>query len=125
MSVNKVLKGNIPENKIKYSKLCGTISLAELEKDPNIDWEEWEKIYLNKTIPEEEKATTYFRQIPSKGCEFEEGKQYLVFMQYDEDTQTYDIFNLAYGIIEYDPITKMIKNIDTGEFQEFDWSLIS
>lgn len=123
--VDKILKGHIKSNEIKYSKFCGTISLAELEKNANYDWQEWEMLYLNTTIPEEEKATTYFRQIPTKGCEIEDGKQYLVFMQYDEENDIYNIFDIAYGIMEYDPSTKMIKNIDTGEFQEFDWSLIS
>ena len=125
LTVNKVLKGKTVDKNIEYDKYCGTISLAELEKNANYDWQEWEMLYLNTTIPEEEKATTYFRQIPTKGCEIEDGKQYLVFMQYDEENDIYNIFDIAYGIMEYDPSTKMIKNIDTGEFQEFDWSLIS
>ena len=125
LTTNKILKGHINSNEIKYSKFCGIISLAELQENANYDWKEWELLYLGKNIPEEEKATTYFRQIPTKGCEIEEGKQYLVFMKYDEENDIYNIFDIAYGIMEYDPNTKMIKNIDTGEFQEFDWSLIS
>lgn len=110
---------------IRFTKNGGIIPLTELERDTNYNWKEWELLYLGKNIPEEEKATTYFRQIPTKGCEIEEGKQYLVFVKYDEENDIYNIFDIAYGIMEYDPNTKMIKNIDTGEFQEFDWSLIS
>ncbi len=124
IEVGHNLKGK-QKKSLSYTKLGGCLSLLDLQKDKNFDWYNWEQINLSKTIPEEEKATTYFRQIPTKGCEIEDGKQYLVFMQYDEENDIYNIFDIAYGIMEYDPSTKMIKNIDTGEFQEFDWSLIS
>lgn len=125
LEIEKVIKGNIyNENNINYSSYGGKVSLNELEKNSSYDWKEWEMVTFGHEIPEEEKATTYYQQLPTKGCDFEEGKQYLVFMNYNEENEIYEIADIAYGIMEYDPDTNMVKNIDTGEFEEFDWSLI-
>lgn len=127
MEFDKILKDETinGRNNVKYSKTCGTISFLELQKNKEYDWNTWEQVNIGKILSEEEKSIAYYNQIPSKGCKIEEGKKYLVFLKYDEKNDIYDIYDLAYGIIEYDPITNMIKNIDTGEFEEFDWSLIS
>ena len=85
-------------------------------------WENWKKINVNDTF--ERKEPIYYRQIPERGTDFEEGKQYLVFMSYNEENDIYKINDVTYGIMEYDPATQMVKNIDTGEFVEIDWSLI-
>lgn len=125
--VLKVLKGKSfdVEKSMNFTKIGGTISISELQKDSSIDWKEWEKIYINKEIPEEEKEISYFKQYVPGACEFEDGKQYLVFMKYNNEKDTYEFTNIKYGVMEYDPATNMVKNIDTGEFEEFDWSLIT
>lgn len=126
LEINKILKGNSEINRstIEISKYLGKVSLKELEKNNSIDWLEWEKNNIGYVIPEDEKANTYFQQLSSKGCEFEMGKQYLVCMNYNEEKKIYEIADIDCGIVEYDPNTNMIKNIETGEFEEFDWSLI-
>lgn len=124
IQVDKDLKNNICKNNIKFSKYCGKVSLEELEQNEYENWEKWELDNLGKVIPESEKEYTYFEQLPTKGTDFEEGKQYLVFMDYNEEEDIYEITSLAYGIMEYDPNTNMVKNIETGEFVEIDWSLI-
>ena len=101
------------------------MSLSELEKDKTCDWNKWELDNLGNIIPKEEKATTYFRQLPSTGCEFEDGKQYLVFFKYDAEMDIYDVLDYTYGILEYDPTTNKVKNIATGEFEDFDGDLIN
>lgn len=124
IEISKVLKGKISANIIKYSQKTGKVSLKELQTNEHENWEKWELDNIGKIIPESEKANTYFEQIPQKGTIFEEGKQYLVFMNYNEEEDLYEINDIAYGIMEYDPETQMVKNIDTGEFVEIDWSLI-
>ena len=126
LKIEKIIKGPSEDEKqhIKFLKSGGKICLADLEKDKNINWEKWELINIGDTILEEDKDITYYQQLPSKGIDFEKEKQYLVFMKYNEEKQIYEITDMS-GIIEYDPSTQMIKNIDTGEFEEFDWSLIS
>jgi len=127
LEVNEILKSekSIYEKRLEYYMISGMISLAELEKDKTIDWKKWEIENLGKIIPDNEKEFTFFKQVPIKRCEIEEGKQYLVFLKYDEEKDKYNIWDYVYGVMEYDPITKMVKNIDTGEFEEFDWDLIN
>ena len=127
MKIEKVLIDNtdLKEKEIQYSQISGTIPLRELAKDESINLNEWELLYLRKDIPDEEVETTYIKQIPSNGNELEKGKQHLVFLSYDEQQKRYEIFDYGYGIMEYDPTTNMVKNISTGEFEEFDWDLIT
>lgn len=122
--VNKVIKGELNKDSIKITKNCGKVSLKNLEKNEKEDWKTWELENLGKIYSEQEKDFVYYEQIPSRGTDFENAKQYLVFMDYNEAEDVYEINDYAYGILEYDPETKKVKNIDTGEFVEIDWSLI-
>ena len=125
-NINKILKGQnlVKENTIKYSILGGKISFSELEKEQTYDWEEWKKINIGQIIIEE-KENTYYEQIVERAEILKENKQYLVFLLLeDEENNVYSLCNNVYGIMEYDPVTNKVKNIDTGEFEEFDWSLI-
>ena len=123
--VEKIFKTNnaLNNQSINFSRSCGKISLAELEKTDAKDWKNWEVLNFGKEIPKEEKDEYYYMQVPTKGVMIEEGKQYLGFFKYDEEKNIYEVFNLAYGLMEYDPNTNLIKNIETGEFEEFDWSV--
>lgn len=127
VNIDKVLFGEekINNQKIYFSKIGGKISLSELQKDNTVDWSEWEKMYIGHEIVDSEKEMTYFNQVSSKYCELNHGKTYLMFMSNGLNDDIYKVFNLSYGIMEYDPITNMVKNIDTGEFEEFDWDLIT
>ena len=63
--------------------------------------------------------------IVEKAQDFEKGKKYLVFLLKDSNSENnYTLVDNVYGIMEYDPVTNKVKNIDTGEFEEFDWSLL-
>lgn len=125
LKINKVLKNSTNiQTDILCEKRGGIISFEELEKNPLFDVAKINKNIEIDNIPENKKGNIYYEQISSKGTEFENEKQYLVFLNYNEETQYYEIFDLAYGIMEYDPETNKVKNIDTGEFEEFDWDLI-
>lgn len=125
LKIQKVLKGNLEEKQvISCYKYGGELPIELIEKDETVNWKEWEAKYIGRTISESERKNGIFKQITTKNIDFEEGKQYLVFFDFDEESGKYEIFDLAYGIMEYDPITNRVKNIDTGEFEEFDWNLI-
>lgn len=125
--VKRCLKSTLNNYKdtLNCLKLCGQISFLKLQKYSDFNWNEWEINSFNVLIPQEEKKNTYFRQLSAKGVEPEVGKQYLVFMKYNEEKDIYEIWDINYGVMEYDPTTNMVKNIDTGEFEEFDWELIT
>lgn len=108
---------------IKCSRNFGMISLSKLEKNTDYNWSEWELEYIGKQVPESEKEKTYYKQLPTKGVEIEADRQYLAFLKYDSENEIYEIWDMAYGVMEYDPNTDMIKNIDTGEFEKLDRSL--
>ncbi|MBO5143762.1 MAG: hypothetical protein J6C46_12380, partial [Clostridia bacterium] len=125
-NINKVIFGNksIEKNKIEFLKYFGMTSLEKLEKSEDVDWKKWEMEYIGHEIPESEKSTTYFKQVPTVGYDLKNEKQYLVFMNYNKDNGIYEVSDSVFGIMEYDPNTNMVKNVETGEFEEFDWSLI-
>lgn len=125
LRVDKILKCSTDiNNNVLYEKRGGIKSFKELETMPQFDWNKIDQIIANENIPEEQKSNTFYEQKPGKGTEFEDGKQYLVFLKYNEETKLYEIFDFVFGIMEYDPQTNKVKNIDTGEFEEFDWDLI-
>lgn len=123
--IQKILKGEQSLEHTNIDCYCygGEIALADLERDSSIDWKSWEKSNIGIDISDTDVEKTYFRQVPEKGIPLEEGKQYLVFMRYDEEMKTYEIFDIAYGIMEYNPETNQVKNIDAVEFEDFDWSI--
>lgn len=127
LKIDKILKNNTISQEYKeisYLKTGGIISFKELEKNHLFDSKIIDKDINIENMSETQKNNTYLEQKPNKGTDFEEGKQYLVFLNYNKETELYEIFDLAFGIMEYDPETNKVKNIDTGEFEEFDWDLI-
>lgn len=125
LSINKTLKEEwkIKDSSVEYYTIGGKISLSILEKNIDYDWNEWEKVNLGLNIPEEEKPYTYYEMLIEKAEVLEKGKQYLVFLSKENDI--YSLADDVYGIMEYDPVTNKVKNIDTGEFEEFDWDLLT
>lgn len=125
LKIQKVLKGNLEEKQtISCYKYGGELPIEVIEKDETINWKEWEAKYIGRTISESEKKNGIFKQINTRNIDFEEGKQYLIFFDFDEESGKYEISDLVYGIMEYDSITNKVKNIESGEFEEFDWNLI-
>lgn len=111
------------DNIIKYLNCGGIISLADLEKNEGIDWSKWEKDNLNFQVNKYNKRNIFLKQVINETVEIEAGKNYLAFLKYNENGY-YEPVNIVYGIMEYDPETNLVKNVDTGEFEEFDWSLL-
>ena len=59
----------------------------------------------------------YIKDIRVGDIEIEEGKTYLMFINYDPYNERYEIFGDQYGLREYDVNTKMVLNNDTGEYE--------
>lgn len=125
LKIQKVLKGNLDEiENIFCYKYGGELPIKSIEKNESINWPLWESEHIGYNLSDSEKEKAIFKQITTKDTNFEDGKQYLTFLDFDEERGKYEIFDLAYGIMEYDPITNKVKNVDTGEFEDFDWNLI-
>lgn len=125
--IEKVLKGSdfLKEDSIKFSRYGGKILISTLQNEINYDWNSWEIFNIGHTISEEEKDNTYYELLVKDAEVLKKGKYYLVFLSKNNiNNIEYEITDNVYGIMEYDPITNKVKNIDTGEFEEFDWSLL-
>ena len=122
LRVNEALKGNIENmQSINCYEYGGEIAFKELVDDENIDWDKWiveYKLYENSI------ENGIFKQVVNDAIQLEEGKQYLVFMNYNEEKSAYEIFDMKYGIMELDLNTNKVKMTETGEFEDFDWDLI-
>lgn len=123
--IQQVIKGeeSLLKKTVSYSNNGGKILISDLEIDKSIDWKEWEKLIVGVEIPENERNKTYYTQVINKSITFEGNKQYIVCISYDEKLEEYKIYDLVSGAMEYNPETNMVKNNDTGEFEELDWSL--
>lgn len=122
----KILIGEIDNENtdIICTQLGGKLPVEEFENDIDLNWEEWERINLDKNIPLEEKSKSYYEQIYDNIIHLEKGKKYLSFFEYNDSENIYELSNYIYGALEYDSNTNMVKNPITGEFEEFDWSLL-
>jgi len=127
IKIKSLLKGAelVNNNQIRYTYIGGKILFSELQTDTSYNWDEWEKLNIGYNIPVEEKEKTYYEMIIDNAEVLEKGKEYLVFLKKDNNNnEEYILTDNLYGIMEYDPVTNKVKNIDTGEFEEFDWDLL-
>ena len=121
--VNNSLKGDFNDGDIiKFGKIGGIIDAQTL-----IDVQGEESSYTN----EEPKNEIYFNIIREFDINIEEGKTYLVYLNYNENAGVYEILGLKYGLREINipqernNITLIdldfgnigIKNNDTNEYE--------
>lgn len=107
VKVDKVIKGNIENNKIiPFIRSGGIISVSEYEKGLNDAQKE--KINILKTMSNEEKKQKYVSYKAVNDIDIEKGKTYLMYLEYDEDQEKYGILYYEYGLMEAD--TNTINN---------------
>ena len=121
--VNNSLKGDFNDGDIiKFGKIGGIIDAQTL-----IDVQGEESSYTN----EEPKNEIYFNIIREFDINIEEGKTYLVYLNYNENAGVYEILGLKYGLreinipqernnitlIDLDLGNIGIKNNDTNEYE--------
>ena len=118
VTIEKVYKGNL-SGEIEMSSYGGVISVSDYEKAltnrQNID-------SRFKDYTDEEKENTYIRVINSitiSTIEPEVGKYYLVFMNYNNDLESYQVLDDL--IYEYDIENDKTKNTETNEWEEYEF----
>ncbi|MBO5141782.1 MAG: hypothetical protein J6C46_02075 [Clostridia bacterium] len=117
LRINEVIKGNVEENEvIPFINGGGTISYAEYEKGL-LPAQKEKNGNVFKTFSTREKANFQVKQKIGNNIEIEDGKQYLMFLRYDEQFDRYATVGLGYGIREYNETTNTYKNNNTGEFE--------
>lgn len=120
VSIEKVYKGNL-SGEIEIMSYGGVISVSDYEK-ALIEGQSLDARYKNLTSVEKE--NTYIRVLNSttmKTIEPEVGKYYLVFMNYSENLESYQVLDDL--IYEYNIIENKTKNTNTNEWENYEFGI--
>ena len=102
LEILDVLKGDIKDKKVKFSRLGGTMKYSEyLKGSTSIR----EKIASNpemKRLSNNDLIESYIHD----DIKIEEGKTYLMYLRYDKEFNTYFVDFYQYGTRELEPIQK-------------------
>lgn len=118
VSVEKVFKGDL-NGEIEIMSYGGVISVSDYQKSllPGMTGN-----YLYSDLTDEEKENTYIRILNSltfSTIEPDEGKYYLVFMNYSENLESYQVLDDL--IYEYDIENDRTKNTDTNKWEDYEF----
>lgn len=139
IKVNKVIKGNLNEDKISFIRLGGVVPLGEyIKSQPQAHLE---KMGLNN-LSQEDKENKYVKETMAGDIEIEEGKTYLMYLIYSDYYDRYSIEFLQYGLREIsensltstnqsllntnsktlkdNDLTIKVKNNNNGEYETLD-----
>ena len=120
LRINKVIKGNLEKNDIiPFINGGGTISYSEYEKGL-LPAQKAKSGNIFQTFSTKEKEDFLVKQKIGNNIEIEDGKQYLIFLRYDEQFERYATVGLEYGIREYDEANNLFLNNNTGEYEYLD-----
>ena len=120
VSVEKVFKGELPDN-IEMMSYGGVISISDYEK-ANEEYQEVGNTHYDY-LTQEEKDNTYIRILNTftlNTLEPDEGKYYLVFMNYSDNLENYHVMDTL--IYEYDITTNCIRNTDTNKWEPYEYN---
>lgn len=98
IKVDNVLKGELNHDEIRFQRLGGIISFAEYEK--GLREEQKKKIGLCSRLNKIEKENSYVLYRPDGDIEIEEGKTYLMYLDYNSDYEGYSFRFMEYGLRE-------------------------
>ena len=118
VTVEKVFKGNL-SGELEIMSYGGVISVNDYIRS-KLPGESIDAKYINLT--EEEKEKTFVKIINSftmSTIEPEVGKYYLVFMNYNNDLECYQVLDDL--IYEYDITNNTTKNTDTNEWEYYEF----
>jgi len=115
--IENVLKGKIDTSEINFQRLGGIISFVEYEK--GLREEEKKKLDLCSTLSLEEKENEFVLYRPNNDIDIEEGKTYLMYLDYDADYEGYSFRFFEYGLreIKYDSEEILVLNNETKEWE--------
>lgn len=124
LKIEEIIQNNsdvlIAQNEtIEYVRLGGKITFSEYLK--GVSESERNKLVQNissKTkLTTEQMAVKLVKDIFVGDIEIEQGKEYLVFLNYTKDYGKYNILGFEYGLREYDSETMSIRNNKTNNFE--------
>ncbi len=115
IDVLQVLKGNIEETEIPFIRLGGTLPISEFEK--SLYDEQITKMNLDK-MTQEEKENLYVSEKSSEDINIEKDKTYLMYLNYSEDYERYNIRFMEYGLREIAE-ENLLNNINTSNTNQY------
>lgn len=115
INVLQVLKGNIEETEIPFIRLGGTLPISEFEK--SLYDEQITKMNLDQ-MTQEYKENTYVSEETSGDIKIETDKTYLMYLNYSQDYERYNIKFMEYGLREIsdENILNSVNTFDTNQY---------
>ncbi len=123
VQVNEIVKANSDisvNDTIDFIRNGGTISVAEYEK--SLAPRQVMRQGLNN-MTQEEKENSYVKVAYMDDVEIEEGKEYLMYLRYDENIDRYRIIGMQYGLLEYNESTNKVKNNETQSWENIKYNI--
>ena len=134
IKIEKVIKGNLDKEIIPFIRTGGIIKFAEYEKGlKDAQRNKLQTLDAVKTLTTEEKQTKYVSSTIRDNISVENGKTYLMYLNYVEDYDRYGIVFLQDGLREVDVSNSKnlelnvlsaenyanikVKNNNTGKFE--------
>ena len=106
LEILDVLKGDIKDKKVKFSRAGGRMLYSEYLKGNKASREKLKDNPERDKYSKEEKNKMYIEEYKDGDIKLEEGKTYLIYMNFDKEENSYLVDLFEYGARELEPIQK-------------------
>ena len=106
LEILDVLKGDIKDKKVKFSRAGGRMLYSEYLKGNKAAREKLKDNPEMDKYSKEEKNKIYIEEYKDGDIKLEEGKTYLIYMNFDKEENSYLVDLFEYGARELEPIQK-------------------
>ena len=106
LEILDVLKGDIKDKKVKFSRAGGKMLYSEYLKGNKASREKLKDNPEMDKYSREEKNKMYIEEYKDGDIKLEEGKTYLIYMNFDKEENSYLVDLFEYGARELEPIQK-------------------
>ena len=106
LEILDVLKGDIKDKKVKFSRAGGKMLYSEYLKGNKALREKVKDNPEMDRYSKEEKNKMYIEEYKDGDIKLEEGKTYLIYMNFDKEENSYLVDLFEYGSRELEPIRK-------------------
>ena len=123
IDVKNIVKSDnrITENAtIDFIRVGGTISVAEYEK--SLTPRQIIRQGIDQ-LTQEEKETKYIKFSYEDDIEIEDGKDYLMYLKYEQKLNRYRIIGMEYGLKEYKESTSEVKNNQSHKWERLQYNI--
>ena len=108
LEILDVLKGDIKDKKVKFNRAGGKMLYSEYLKGNKALREKLKDNPEMDRYSKEEKNKMYIEEYKDGDIKLEEGKTYLIYMNFDKEENSYLVDLFEYGARELEPIRKNI-----------------